>query len=168
MVVIEPHLDVFLAHLLTQDDDLLASISRSCVVRHVHDLQLLLGLGIIDRLGAYGGQDHCVLSWSRWILQEYLEAKFDSIQIYGVGIVDVIKSLSEWINSDLLSQLQRLSNVFLPDTLDTQVGELHCHVLVVDVHGADPLLTPISANTGWTDQVVRVSLGRIRIMGPPC
>merc|ERR1719323_1032291 len=59
----------------------------------------------------------------------------------------------------------RLSNVFLPDTLDTQVGELHCHVLVVDVHGADPLLTPISANTGRTDQVVRVSLGRIRIMG---
>ena len=77
-------------------------------------------------------------------LYSYLEAKFDGIQIYGVGIVDVVKSLSEWINSDLLSQLQRLSNVFLPDTLDTQVGKLHCHVLTVHIHGADTLLAPLT------------------------
>ena len=35
-------------YLLTQDDDFLASISRGRVVRDVHDLQLLLGLGIIN------------------------------------------------------------------------------------------------------------------------
>ena len=41
--------------LLTQDDDLLASISRGRVVRDVHDLQFLLGLGIIDWSGAHWG-----------------------------------------------------------------------------------------------------------------
>ena len=46
IVVKEPDLDVFLVYFLTQDDDLLASISRGGVVKDVHDLQFFLGLGI--------------------------------------------------------------------------------------------------------------------------
>ena len=65
-------LNVLLGYLLTQDDDLLASISRGRVVRDVHDLQFLLGLGIIDWSGAHWGQDHCVLAWRGGVLQEYL------------------------------------------------------------------------------------------------
>ena len=51
-VVKEADLDVFLGDLLAQDDHLLAALGRGAVVAHVHDLQLLLGLGVIDRLGA--------------------------------------------------------------------------------------------------------------------
>ena len=51
-VVKEADLDVLLGDLLAQDDHLLATLGRGAVVAHVHDLQLLLGLGIIDRLGA--------------------------------------------------------------------------------------------------------------------
>ena len=51
-VVKESDLDVLLGDLLAQDDHLLASLGRGPVVAHVHDLQLLLGLGVIDGLGA--------------------------------------------------------------------------------------------------------------------
>ena len=51
-VVKEADLDVLLGDLLAQDDHLLATLGRGAVVAHVHDLQLLLGLGVIDRLGA--------------------------------------------------------------------------------------------------------------------
>merc|ERR1719323_1504565 len=61
--------------------------------------------------------------------------------------------------------LQRLLHVLPPDTLDPEVGELQDHVLGVAVQRTHPLLTSFSANTGRTDQVVRVSLGWIRIMG---
>ena len=49
------NLDVISRHFFTKDDDLLASISRGRVVRDVHDLQFLLGLGIIDWSGAHWG-----------------------------------------------------------------------------------------------------------------
>ena len=71
------------------------------------------------------------------------------------------KSLSEGIHPDLLPQLQSLCNVLLPDTLDTQVGKLHRHVLTVHVHGADALLTTVPAHAGRTDQVVGVGLGDV-------
>ena len=51
-VVEEADLDVLLGDLLTQDDHLLAALGRGGVVAHVHDLQLLLGLGVEDGLGA--------------------------------------------------------------------------------------------------------------------
>ena len=69
------------------------------------------------------------------------------------------EALSERVNPDLLPQLESLRNVLLPDTLDAEVGELHGHVLVVDVHGAHTLLAAISAHTGRADQVMRVGLG---------
>ena len=53
-VVKEAHLDVLLGDLLAQDDHLLAALGWGAVVAHVHDLQLLLGLGVIDGLGADG------------------------------------------------------------------------------------------------------------------
>ena len=71
------------------------------------------------------------------------------------------KALSEGIHPDLLSQLQSLCYVLLPDTLDAQVGKLHRHVLTVHVHGADALLATIPAHACRTDQVVGVGLGDI-------
>ena len=60
-------LHVFMTTLTEQLADsyfnLLASISRGRVVRDVHDLQLLLGLGIID-------WSHCVLACGGEDLQE--------------------------------------------------------------------------------------------------
>ena len=38
------HLDVLSGYFLTEKDDLLPSLNTGTVVRHVHDLQLLLGL----------------------------------------------------------------------------------------------------------------------------
>ena len=49
-VVEEADLDVLLGDLLAQDDHLLAALGWGAVVAHVHDLQLLLGLGVIDGL----------------------------------------------------------------------------------------------------------------------
>ena len=74
------------------------------------------------------------------------------------------EALSEGINSDLLSLFQSVSNISPPDTLDTEVGELHSHLVVVDVHGADPLLAAVPAHTGWRHEVVRVSLGNLRVV----
>ena len=63
----------------------------------------------------------------------YLKAELDSVQIYGVWRLDVTEALSVGIHSDLLSQLESLCDVLLPDALDAEVGELHGHVLAVDV-----------------------------------
>ena len=54
------------------------------------------------------------------------------------------------VNSDLLSQRQRVVDVFLLDTLDAQVREGGAHI-VVHVDGADSFLAALLAH-----QVVRV------------
>ena len=74
------------------------------------------------------------------------------------------EALSEGVNSDLLSLLQGVSDISPADTLDSEMGELHSHLVVVDVHGADSLLTAVSAHTGWRHEVVRVSLGNLRVV----
>ena len=74
------------------------------------------------------------------------------------------EALSEGINSDLLPLFESVSDISPPDALDTKVGELHSHLVVVDVHRADALLTSISAHAGGRDEVVRVSLGNVRVV----
>ena len=72
VVVEEPDLDVLLGDLLAQDDDLLAALGRCGVVRHVHDLKLLLGLRVKDGLRTDRRQDDCVLARCRGVLKRYL------------------------------------------------------------------------------------------------
>ena len=71
-VVKEAHLDVLLGDLLTQDDHLLAALTRGAVVAHVHDLQLLLGLGVEDGLRADWRQDHSELARILGVLKKNL------------------------------------------------------------------------------------------------
>ena len=71
-VVKEAHLDVLLGDLLTQDDHLLAALARGAVVAHVHDLQLLLGLGVEYGLRADWRQDHGELSGILGVLKKNL------------------------------------------------------------------------------------------------
>ena len=73
VVVEEAHFNVLLWDLLAQDDHLLAALGRGTVVAHVHDLQLLLGLGVIDGLGAHRGQDHGELPRSLRVFKENLK-----------------------------------------------------------------------------------------------
>ena len=65
----------------------------------------------------------------------------------------------------MLALAQAVRDVFPPDALDTEVLELHRHVLRVDVNGADPLLAAVPADAGRADQVVRVGAGRVRVVG---
>ena len=96
----------------------------------------------------------------------YLEAELNSVQIYGVWRLYVAEALSVGVHSDLLPQLESLCDVLLPDALDAEVGELHGHVFIVDVHGAHPLLAAVPTHTGGADQVVGMSLGvGLTIMG---
>ena len=76
----------------------------------------------------------------------YLEAELNSVQINGVWRLYVAESLSVGIHPDLLPQLESLCNVLLPDTLYAKVGELHGHVLAVDVLLAYALLAASSSN----------------------
>ena len=76
----------------------------------------------------------------------YLKAQFDSIQVDGVWTIHVSEALSVRIHAYLLSQLERLGDVLLPDALDAEVGELHYHVLAVDVLLAHALLAATSSN----------------------
>ena len=94
----------------------------------------------------------------------YLKTEFDGVQINGVWTVDVTEALSEWIDSDLLSLLESVCDVSPPDTLDTEVGELHRHLLIVDVHRADSFLTAVSAHTCGGNQIVWVSLGHLGVV----
>merc|ERR1711983_165028 len=74
------------------------------------------------------------------------------------------ESLSVRIDSYLLSLLESLCNIFLPDTLDTKVGELNSHVVIINIHSTHSFLTPVSANTGRTNKIMRMSFRRISIM----
>ena len=76
----------------------------------------------------------------------YLEAKLDSIKIYRVWTVHMTKSLSEGIHPDLSPLPKRCLHVLLPDALDAEVGELHDHVIAVDVLLAHALLAATSTN----------------------
>jgi len=75
------------------------------------------------------------------------------------------EALSERINPNLLSLFQSICNVFLPYTLNTKVLKLHSHVIIVDIYGADTFLASIPPNTCRADKVVRMSFGRITVMG---
>ena len=67
------YLDVLPGYLLAEEDDLAAPLPGRGVVRHVHDGQLLLGLGVIHRHRAHRLQHHAVLPGLARVLQECLE-----------------------------------------------------------------------------------------------
>ena len=85
------HLDVFPSYFLTQKDDLLPSLNTGTVVRHIHDLQLLLGLNqwlrsksyhmivtnlsIKDWMWHHRVQNHCVFTRTCRILQKCLNTE---------------------------------------------------------------------------------------------
>ena len=52
----------------------------------------------------------------------YLKAQFDSIQVDGVGTIHVTEALSVGVHAYLLSQLEGLGDVLLPDALDAEVS----------------------------------------------
>ena len=58
----------------------------------------------------------------------------------------MFESLFERIHPDLLPLSQGLLDVFLPDALYSQVLELYCHVLRVDMQGTHAPLAAILAN----------------------
>ena len=68
-----------------------------------------------------------------FVFDIYLEAEPDSVQIDGVWRLHVTEALSEGIHPDLPPLPERGLHVLLPDALDAEVGELHGHVLAVDV-----------------------------------
>ena len=92
----------------------------------------------------------------------------------------MLESLFEWVNANLLPRPQGLLNILTTvvslvqkecncylaaDALDAEVLELHRHVLVVDVEGADATLAAVLPHAGRADQVVRVGAGRLTIVG---
>jgi len=80
-------------------------------------------------------------------------------------VVGMVEALPEGVNADLLPLLQSLSNVLPAYTLNPQVLELRCHGVQVDVHGTDSFLATVASNRGRADQIVWVSLGRVRVVG---
>ena len=83
---------------------------------------------------------------TRFLEEKYLKAELNSIKINRPSILGMTKSLPVGINSDLLSLLESLCNIFLSDTLDTKVGELNSHVIIINIHSTHFFLTPISTN----------------------
>ena len=94
----------------------------------------------------------------------------------------MLEPLLEWVNANLLPRTEGLLNILTTDVslvqkecnsdcylaadaLDAEVLELHRHVLVVDVEGADATLAAVLPHAGWADQVVRVGAGRLSIVG---
>ena len=69
------YLDVLPGDLLAEEDDLAPPLHRRGVVRHVHDGQLLLGLGVIHGHRAYRLQHHAVLPGLARVLQEGLNTR---------------------------------------------------------------------------------------------
>ena len=49
-------------------------------------------------------------------------------------------------NLDMLSVTETLLDILPPNTLDSQVGKLSSHLLIVDVDCADSLLTSLPSN----------------------
>ena len=100
------YLDVFSSYFLTQKDDLLPSLNTGIVVRHVHDLQLLLGLNqwlrsksyhmivtnlsIKDWMWHHRVQHHCIFTRTCRILQKclvkYIKRKIWLQKIFLVNI----------------------------------------------------------------------------------
>ena len=94
----------------------------------------------------------------------YLKAEFDRVQVDRVWTFDVSKALSEGVHSNLLPLSEGVCNVSPPDALDTEMGELHRHLVVVDVHGADSLLAAVPPHAGRAHQVVRMRLRHLRVV----
>lgn len=63
------------------------------------------------------------------------------------------KLTPKWIHSDFFSDRQCFFDVFLLNTLYTQILKRCHHILVIYLYGTDAFLTTL-----FTDQIVRVSL----------
>jgi len=139
------HLDVLSGYFLTEKDNLLPSLNTGAVVRHVHDLQLLLGLCIKDGVRHNWIQHHFIFSRTGWILQKCLETQSDGIEIQS-RVICMGESLSEGINLDLLPVTETLMDILPADTLHSEMRKLHSHLLVVHINSADSLLTALPPN----------------------
>ena len=145
-VLEEANLDIIPRDSLAEDDQLLSTFSGRCVARHVHDLQLLLCLGIKDWLGADWRDNPGELSRGVWVFKEGLEAEPNCVQVNVARAVRMLEALPERIHPDGLALLQRLLNVSFPLALDPQVLELDGHVRAADMLSADSLLASVSPN----------------------
>ena len=105
-------------------------------------------------------------SWSK----NHLETEPDSIQVDRLWTVHVVEALPIWIDPDLLSLLQSVSDVPLSHALDPKVLELHGHVFILtwyvgNVHGADASLAALATHGSRADQVVRMSPWFLTLVG---
>ena len=75
-----------------------------------------------------------------------LEAELDCIEIDGACILHVSEALSVGIHPDAPPFPEGGLHIFLPDTLDAEMGELYCHVLTINKLFAHSTLAASPAN----------------------